>query len=77
MADCQIVSVQYSTRKAHIFGTGKLQELMELALCQAHKSFNAIMINVDMLSGSQHSELFQLLQVPIYDRYVMYSVTLC
>ena len=62
-----IVPVQYSTKKQMVFGTGKVEELMQLT-AQASKSFNSIMLNIDMLTGGQHSELFQLLRIPIYDR---------
>jgi GTP-binding protein HflX len=61
-----IVGTDYNTKKKLIWGAGRIEALLE----HKHKnSVTAVMVNVDMLTPVQQSELTSVFGVPVYDRY--------
>uniref|UniRef100_A0AAF5CZX2 Hflx-type G domain-containing protein n=1 Tax=Strongyloides stercoralis TaxID=6248 RepID=A0AAF5CZX2_STRER len=61
-----IVGTDYTTKKKQIWGQGRIDSLLQLkSTCRV----SAIMINVEYLTPLQQSELYNIFQVPIYDRY--------
>lgn len=61
-----IVPTDYNTKKKRVWGSGKIDELRRLV---GRTSASALMINADMLTPTQQSELYQTFHLPVYDRY--------
>lgn len=61
------VSLQGSLKKQHLVGRGKYAELKDIV--RSESSANAIFLNVDVMTASQHTELSSAWQLPIYDRF--------
>uniref|UniRef100_A0A915CM03 GTPase HflX N-terminal domain-containing protein n=1 Tax=Ditylenchus dipsaci TaxID=166011 RepID=A0A915CM03_9BILA len=66
VAGTLVVGTDDSTKKRMIWGPGRLEKIME----QKHEfGATALMINADMLSPLQQTELTAYFGVPIYDRF--------
>uniref|UniRef100_A0A914XRP5 GTPase HflX N-terminal domain-containing protein n=1 Tax=Plectus sambesii TaxID=2011161 RepID=A0A914XRP5_9BILA len=61
-----VVPTDYSTKKKRVWKSGKIDELRRLV---GQTSATAIMINADMLTATQHRELYDAFHLPVYDRY--------
>uniref|UniRef100_A0A7E4VI14 Hflx-type G domain-containing protein n=1 Tax=Panagrellus redivivus TaxID=6233 RepID=A0A7E4VI14_PANRE len=66
VATSVLVGTDYNTKKKLIWGGGRLEALMQHKL---KHSVTAIMVNVDMLTPIQQTELTAYFGVPVYDRY--------
>ncbi|KAK0410059.1 hypothetical protein QR680_004922 [Steinernema hermaphroditum] len=66
VANSVIVGTDYNTKKKRIWGAGRLDALVEV---KNRHHVSAVMINVDILSPLQQSELHGVFGCPIYDRY--------
>uniref|UniRef100_A0A1I7YRZ3 Hflx-type G domain-containing protein n=2 Tax=Steinernema glaseri TaxID=37863 RepID=A0A1I7YRZ3_9BILA len=66
VANSVIVGTDYNTKKKRIWGAGRLDALVEV---KNRHHISAVMVNVDMLSPLQQSELHNVFGCPIYDRY--------
>ncbi len=60
------MSADASTRKALIWGAGRLSRLLAY---KTQHNVSAMMINVEMLSPMQQAELSAVFRVPVFDRY--------
>uniref|UniRef100_A0A0N5BRY9 Hflx-type G domain-containing protein n=1 Tax=Strongyloides papillosus TaxID=174720 RepID=A0A0N5BRY9_STREA len=61
-----IVGTDYTTKKKHIWGQGRVEDLLKL---KVSSRVSALMINVDQITPLQQTELYNIFRVPIYDRY--------
>eukprot|EP00080_Pristionchus_pacificus_P010188 PDM70208.1 50S ribosome-binding GTPase [Pristionchus pacificus] len=66
VANSVIVGTDYNTKKARLWGEGRLHELIEL---KEESRATAVMVNVDRLSCMQQSELHSIFRCPIFDRF--------
>uniref|UniRef100_A0AC35UAZ0 Hflx-type G domain-containing protein n=1 Tax=Rhabditophanes sp. KR3021 TaxID=114890 RepID=A0AC35UAZ0_9BILA len=66
VVESAIVGTDYNTKKKQIWGQGRLEALIEL---KASTRVSAVMLNIDILTPLQQTELFNIFQVPVYDRY--------
>ncbi|GMR59208.1 hypothetical protein PMAYCL1PPCAC_29403 [Pristionchus mayeri] len=66
VANSVIVGTDYNTKRARIWGEGRLHELMTL---KEESRATALMVNVQRLTAMQQSELFSLFRCPIFDRF--------
>ncbi|TKR61334.1 hypothetical protein L596_028454 [Steinernema carpocapsae] len=66
VANSVVVGTDYNTKKKRIWGAGRVEALVDVK--NSHH-VTAVMVNVDMLSPLQQSELHSVFGVPIYDRY--------
>ncbi|XP_014681565.1 PREDICTED: putative GTP-binding protein 6 [Priapulus caudatus] len=65
-----VEKVMFSTKtpnKKTIFGRGNFEEVTKLI--RSRSNITAVLINVDQLTGVQHTELENAFGVPVYDRY--------